>query len=115
MEILYHYIENHYDWGWSPITTLCAAALMIWLGIVIIDKVYKKSYDTNTRFFAGCALAIILFAGACSAAVATKNSYDVYKVTIDETAIDYIEFLNTYEIIDQEGKIYVIKERDNDG
>lgn len=112
MEILYHYIDNYYTWGWSPITTICAIALALWFGIVIIDKVYKKSYDSNTRFFAGCVLVVILFAGVCSAAVATKNSYDVYKVTIDENAIDYVEFLNTYEIIGQEGKIYTVKYRE---
>ena len=112
MEILYHYVYTYRTWGWSPFTTICAAALAIWLGILIIDKIYKKSYDNDTKFCAACALVVILFAGIVSATIATKNSYDVYKVTIDENAIDYVEFLNTYEIIDQEGKIYTVKYRE---
>ena len=112
MEILYHYIDNYHTWGWSPITTLCAAAFGIWLGIIIIDKIYKKSYDSNTRFFAACALVTILFVGIISASIAKKVSYDVYKVTIDESSIDYVEFLDTYEILEQEGKIYTIKYRE---
>ena len=111
MEILYHYVDKSYSWGWGIIPTIAAVALALWILIVIIDKVRGKSYDDNTRFFAGCCLVIILFTGIVSASGANKTTYDVYKVTVDETAIDYTEFLNIYEIIDQEGKIYTIKYR----
>lgn len=111
MEILYHYVDNSYSWGWGIIPTIATIAFALWFLIIIIDKVCGKSYDSNTRFFAGCCLIIILFVGIVSAAVAHKTTYDIYKVTVDETAVDYTEFLNTYEIIDQEGKIYTIKYR----
>lgn len=112
MEILYHYIDTYFTWGWSPFTTLCAAALVIWFGIFIVDKIYKKSYDDNTKFFAACVFVFILFAGILSMSLGKKVSYDVYKVTIDESSIDYVEFLDTYEILGQEGKIYTIKYRE---
>lgn len=112
MEILYHYIDTHCTWGWSPFTTICAAALAIWFGILIVDKIYKKSYDNNTRFFAACVFVVIVLSGIMSAAISKKVSYDVYKVIIDESSIDYVEFLDTYEILEQEGKIYTIKYRE---
>lgn len=40
-----------------------------------------------------------------------EYSYTEYKVTIDDS-VSMDEFLDKYEIIDQEGKIYTIKERE---
>lgn len=44
-----------------------------------------------------------------------KNSADIayieYKVTIDDS-VSMTEFMDKYEIIDQEGKIYTVKERE---
>ena len=37
--------------------------------------------------------------------------YIQYKVTIDET-VSMVEFMDKYEIIDQEGKIYTVRERE---
>ena len=45
----------------------------------------------------------------------TDNKHDVnhieYKVTIDDS-VSMNEFLDKYEILDQEGKIYTVKERE---
>lgn len=43
-----------------------------------------------------------------------KNSIDYieYKVTIDDS-VSMTEFMDKYEILDQEGKIYTVKEREN--
>ena len=45
--------------------------------------------------------------------VTNKNSVDhiEYKVTIDDS-VSMNEFLDKYEILDQEGKIYTVKERE---
>lgn len=40
----------------------------------------------------------------------TKIDYIEYKVTIDDS-VSMNEFLDKYEIIDQEGKIYTVKEK----
>lgn len=56
---------------------------------------------------------------ACSMVAAilggTDNKHSVnhieYKVTIDES-VSMTEFMDKYEIIDQEGKIYTVKEKD---
>ena len=45
---------------------------------------------------------------------ATPTAYEThYKVTIDDS-VSMNDFLDKYEIIDQEGKIYTVKEKDND-
>lgn len=41
----------------------------------------------------------------------TDISYIKYKVTIDDS-VSMNEFLDKYEILDQEGKIYTVKERE---
>ena len=40
----------------------------------------------------------------------TTPAYTEYKVTIDDS-VSFTEFTEKYEIIDQEGKIYTVKER----
>ncbi len=40
-----------------------------------------------------------------------EYSYTEYKVTIDDS-VSMNEFLDKYEILDQEGKIYIVKERE---
>ena len=64
-----------------------------------------------------CILFIILVVG-CSilfvcACVPNENSihHTEYKVTIDDS-VSMNEFLDKYEILDQEGKIYTVKERE---
>lgn len=42
----------------------------------------------------------------------TYSSYEAYRITIDDTVL-FNEFNQKYEIIDQEGSIYTVKERDN--
>lgn len=59
-------------------------------------------------------LGTCLFIGLASCA-STENKNDInhieYKVTIDDS-VSMNEFLDKYEILDQEGKIYTVKERE---
>ena len=45
--------------------------------------------------------------------ISNKNSIDYieYKVTIDDS-VSFTEFIDKYEVLDQEGKIYTVKERE---
>ena len=49
----------------------------------------------------------------CLGVISNKNSIDYieYKVTIDDS-VSMNEFTDKYEIIDQEGKIYTVKEKE---
>ena len=59
-------------------------------------------------------LCVTMSIGACCARDATPLEYEThYKVTISEE-VKMTEFLERYEIIDQEGKIYTVRERGND-
>jgi hypothetical protein len=56
-----------------------------------------------------------LGSGACMILGSIENKNDIgyieYKVTIDDS-VPMNEFLDKYEILDQEGKIYTVKERE---
>lgn len=70
------------DWGPLPAMILFGAILAILLGILV------------------------------GGTTATPVSYETqYKVIIDDS-VSMNEFLDKYEIIDQEGKIYTVRERD---
>ena len=112
MEILYQYADYHFGPGWSTLTTIAAVLFGLWFLTFFVDKlVNKKTYDENTKFFAACALIVIIFVGVISCLFGHKYEYEVYKVKLDESTINYVEFFEQYEVINQEGKIYTIKDR----
>ena len=61
-------------------------------------------------------LAGLIMAGICAPligglALATPVEYEThYKVTIDDS-VSMSEFMDKYEILDQEGKIYTVREK----
>ena len=64
----------------------------------------------------GCICLIAMFASIIVAGLGgSKSKTDInhieYKVTIDDS-VSMNEFLDKYEILDQEGKIYTVKERE---
>ena len=58
-------------------------------------------------------LGIISIVVACLSATSNKNDVDYieYKVTIDDSVL-MNEFMDKYEILNQEGKIYTIREKE---
>lgn len=112
MEILYQYADYHFGPGWCTLTTIAVILFGLWFLTFFIDKlVNKKTYDENTKFFAACTLIIIILAGVVSYFFGHKYEYEVYKVKLDESTINYVEFFEQYEVINQEGKIYTVKDR----
>ena len=70
--------------------------------------------DDDERKALGCVvLAIACIACMILSATSDKTSVNhiEYKVTIDDS-VSMNEFLDKYEILDQEGKIYTVKERE---
>ena len=64
----------------------------------------------------GCIYLVLMIASIVVACIGgSKSKTDVshieYKVTIDDS-VSMNEFLDKYEILDQEGKIYTVKERE---
>ncbi len=60
-------------------------------------------------------VALALIVGMVGSLGGTPSKTDIshieYKVTIDES-VSMVEFLDKYEILDQEGKIYTVRERE---
>lgn len=91
---------------------------VLWLAIVIIAGIvgFCESDDltrcagTMIGCLAGVVIGVLPWMLA-AAITSTPVSYEThYKVTIDNS-VSMNEFLDKYEIIDQDGKIYTVRER----
>ena len=73
----------------------------------------ESTADGWLVFVAGTLIAGLLIGLACGSTGGEPTAYETrYKVTVsDEVPMN--EFLERYEIIGQEGKIYVVRERKN--
>ena len=94
-------------------TILPSAFLVIGL---ILAGVFFVELLSSEKLSAGIVLAVLVLASLAVAAlggIENKNSINhiEYQVTIDES-VSMVEFLDKYEIIDQAGKIYTVKEKE---
>ncbi len=98
-------------------TTNWWLAGFIWIGCIIIggligfllEDIYKLETALVTSFIGAMVGLLIWFLVAGFGYHPT--SYEThYKVTIDDS-VSMNEFLDKYEILDQEGKIYTVKEK----
>ena len=89
-------------------------ALGFFLGAAFIMATIFTFLDGHNIL--GCICLVAMIASiivACLGGSKSKTdiSYIEYKVTIDDS-VSMNEFLDKYEILDQEGKIYTVKERE---
>ena len=90
--------------------------LGIGLGLELLFAVFVVACFANERIILGFICILLAFgAGIVGSLGFTYSKTDVkyieYKVTIDDS-VSMNEFLDKYEILDQEGKIYTVKERE---
>ena len=90
-----------------------APAFVIVLAISMIIGLTVGVDEKSISF--GLGLGIVLgFVGgfiiACLVGLVTLEEYPTYKVVISDT-VSMNEFMDRYEIINQDGKIYTVKER----
>ena len=97
-------------------TILPEWCIPVGLGLGILCFVFMIMSFSNYYDIAGTIF--LLLALGCVAIVVLGNinnkndvNYIKYKVTIDDS-VPMSEFMDKYEIIDQEGKIYTVKEKD---
>ena len=92
----------------------------IWIGlglmlgfmsVALFVRSISEGYDILPWIFVVLIIVCIVIASLAG----TPNKNDInhieYKVTIDDT-VSMTEFMNKYEILGQEGKIYTVKERE---
>lgn len=90
--------------------------LGIGLGCAFIFVIVMAFCFVNEHIILGfiCMILSVSFAFIGSlGAICRKTDIDhiEYKVTVDDS-VSMNEFLNKYEILDREGKIYIVKERE---
>lgn len=102
-------IDYIFDW---QIYFIVLAVSIIFVGILSIISLYP---DVIIGITVGCITGALigLLVGLIPANMTTPSEYETrYKVIIsDEVSMN--EFLARYEIIDQEGKIYTVREIDD--
>ena len=101
-----------YNWTWFWITICVSLGIVLMIGLASCAA--SGDWEELMMFvFFGALLGVIL--GLLSVAIFSEPSeYETqYKVTIsDEVSVN--DFLERYEIIDQEGKIYTVRERNDE-
>lgn len=112
--ILNQYEQVVTDWQWTPLcTAIVVIAAVVVIGVIPVVSALLDASDFVFDLFeiiAVIATAVILYN---SIGEVETERYNIYEVTIDES-VSLNEFYNKYEIIDQHGKIYEIKERNTE-
>ena len=82
----------------------------MWVGIIVTFTLFAECYDIGP--WITMAVSVVFMVIAILGGISNKNdiSHIEYKVTIDDS-VSMNEFLDKYEILDQEGKIYTVKEK----
>lgn len=103
-------IKTAFNWNVFCIVLACFFGSCLIIGLLI-----SVANNNDWSYLLCCIVAGVIFGlvlgSASGAGLSTPTAYETqYKVTIsDEVPMN--EFLEKYEIIDQEGKIYTIRER----
>lgn len=99
------------EFNWVAFWIVVGVMFVIFLSVgIVLYASYGNSSDIIIGTIAGVVLGCV-FGAVFGSGLSTTTSYETqYKVTIsDEVSMN--EFLERYEIIDQEGKIYTVRER----
>ena len=81
------------------------------ISICVAIQLFIGDYDIAALI--SLAVVVLFTVVAILSEIPNKNNIDYieYKVTIDDS-VSMNEFLNKYEILEQEGKIYTVRERE---
>ena len=86
-------------------------AIIFALIVFVVIYALNPFGDDDFGWRIGLATFVSLFGFAILALfVVDTTEVAEYKVTIDDS-VKYVEFMEKYEVIDQEGKIYTVRER----
>lgn len=105
-------VASEFAFNWTAFWTTLGILFGIGLISSVVSFLFMEEWGAAfASLFVACFLGIWL-----GTVIANNNkipiSYEThYKVTIDDT-VSMNEFLDKYEILDQEGKIYTVKERE---
>lgn len=86
----------------------CVLSILLW---IVIRKRHITFKSCPAYIISVCCTMFLAITMILSGVYARKMpTYDVYKVTV-EPDVSFVEFFDTYEVLDQESDIYTIRER----
>lgn len=101
-------VWNGFVWHWGLAFVVLFGLILI--GVAIYSSCNCSALDGETTAMAVIGFILLIAGIFCfyfNGTVPVYN-YTKYKVTVDET-VNMNEFFEKYELIDQEGKIYIVK------
>jgi hypothetical protein len=102
--------DTVYSWGFDPILIFFVCALIFGV-YLLIGSIYNEDYFIGALSALLCLVVIYSsYVIASTANEAEVFSHIEYKVIIEDN-VEFKEFIDHYEIIDQEGEIYTVKEK----
>lgn len=107
-------IEVLNSWAEMSIQAYWWVCIIVWIVIFLASAAISIIYEdgcmgTIAGFIIGLMIAAII---VCVTAKEVPTGKTIYQVTISDS-VNFKDFNEKYEIIEQDGKIYTIKERDN--
>lgn len=91
-------------------TIIMIEIIIFIISIIIALSVNQKIIKTIFEISSICCIALFIIGMFCTVFVTKGTGKYAYKVTISDE-VNFVEFNNKYEIIDQDGLIYTIKEK----
>lgn len=104
-------VEYSYSWTTFKIVLIAMCAIGGLIGVLLSFDSYRDWWE---GLILGAVIGIlvgILLGAMMTSLTGEPIAYETqYKVTINES-VSMVEFLDKYEILDQEGKIYTVREK----
>lgn len=102
-------VVTHYEFSWLIYFTVLIVISLITCATFYFNEKYPTAQDALAGLLVGIVFGALL--GFIPASCSIPDEYEThYKVTIsDEVSMN--DFLEKYEILNQEGKIYTVRER----
>ena len=107
--VLHQYETGHPD---VALQIFCGLIMICIIGLLIWDIISRIRHTRRVYFSVGDITFLSIVATAMLGLILWIGSWQPhteYKVTIDES-VSYIEFMDNYKVIHQEGDIYTIRE-----
>ena len=101
-------------WNWNAFLLVVGLAFFISIVFGVIGGVTEDWHIGIIVFLLIFLIGGGLFGTIIGVSTGEPTKYETqYKVIIDDT-VSLVDFTDKYEILDQEGKIFVVKEKTND-
>ena len=102
--------DTVYSWGFDPLLIFMVICLAFSVYILVGSIINQELFITLISFIL-CATCV--YGSICVASMANSEevfSHMEYKVIVEDN-VELKDFINHYEILDQEGEIYTVKEK----